>query len=144
MIGSSVPVAGAETLTCRSTARLGADSTTGLNERTGVGALTTSLGVDSLMMLILFGGIPPAHKADGGDAGGNARFRLRRPECSSGAVRSVARAPKRWPGRPSQSMNLFETRGRTRLTRRVMTAAHITRALRQRPRRTRRSGRRRA
>jgi hypothetical protein len=42
------------------------------------------------------------------------------------------------------SINLFESRGRSRLARRVLTAVHITRALRRRLRRTCRSGRRRA
>ncbi len=45
------------------------------------------------------------------------------------------------------TMNLFETRGRGGLTlvaARVMTAVHVTRALRRRPRRTGPSGRRRA
>lgn len=39
MTGSPLPVTGAETRTCRSTARPGADSTTGLTDRTGTGAL---------------------------------------------------------------------------------------------------------
>jgi hypothetical protein len=52
MIGRSLPVTGAETRMCRSTARPGAGSTTGLIEKTGAGALMVS--GDSVCALMTF------------------------------------------------------------------------------------------